>query len=68
MISAKGIEHLMLREVLDQEQVSLSIGTKALAFYEVHEPLLGWSSRYWDQRALLESRIEGHFAKAYSYS
>lgn len=68
VISAKGIEHLILREVLDQEQVSLSIGSKALAFYEEHEPALGWSSRYWDQRALLESRIDGHFPKAYSYS
>lgn len=68
VISAKGIEHLILREVLDQEQVSLSIGNKALDFYEQHEPALGWSSRYWDQRALLESRIEGHFSKAYSYS
>lgn len=68
VISAKGIEHLILREVLDQEQVSLSIGSKALDFYEKHEPALEWSSRYWDQRALLESRIEGHFPKAYSYS
>lgn len=68
VIRAKGIEHLILREILDQEQVSLSIGGKALVFYEEHEPYLGWSSRYWDQRALLESRIEGHFSKAYSYS
>lgn len=68
VIRAKGIEHLILREVLDQEQVSLSIGTRSLQFYEEHEEVLGWSSRYWDQRALLESRIEGHFPKAYSYS
>lgn len=68
VIKAKGIEHLILREILDQEQVSLSIGTRSLTFYEEKEPLLGWSSRYWDQRALLESRIEGHFSKAYSYS
>jgi hypothetical protein len=68
VISAKGIEHLILREVLDQENVSMSIGARALDFYEEHEELLGWSSRYWDQRALLESRIEGHFSKAYSYS
>lgn len=68
VIKAKGIEHLILREILDQEQVSLSIGTRALDFYEEQEPGLGWSSRYWDQRALLEFRIEGHFPKAYSYS
>lgn len=68
VIKAKGIEHLIIREVLDQEQVSLSIGTRALNFYEEQEPMLGWSSRYWDQRALLEFRIEGHFPKAYSYS
>ena len=68
VIRAKGIEHLILRQVLDHEHVSLSIGTRALDFYERHEPALGWSSRYWDQRALLESRIEGHFPKAYSYS
>lgn len=68
VIRAKGIEHLMLREVLDQEQVSLSIGVNALQFYEDHEPLLGWSSRYWDQRALLELKNESHFSKAYSYS
>jgi len=68
VIRAKGIEHLILREVLDQEQVSLSTGSRALSFYEEHEPDLGWSSRYWDQRALLESKIDGHFSKAYSYS
>lgn len=68
VIRAKGIEHLILREVLDQEQVSLSTGSQALKFYEEHEPDLGWSSRYWDQRALLESKIDGHFSKAYSYS
>lgn len=68
VIRAKGIEHLILREVLDQEHVSKSIGSKALDFYEEHEPYLGWSSRYWDQRALLESRVESHFSKAYSYS
>ncbi|WP_460120325.1 P-loop NTPase [Pseudomonas sp. H3_G09] len=68
VIKMKGIEHLILREVLDQEQVALSIGPKALKFYESHETELGWSSRYWDQRALLESRHEGHFPKAYSYS
>ena len=68
VINAKGIEHLILREMLDQEAVSSSIGNSALDFYEEQEALLGWSSRYWDQRALLESRIEGHFPKAYSYS
>lgn len=68
VIRAKMVEHLIIREVLDQEQVSRSIGPRALEFYEAHEDLLGWSSRYWDQRALLESRIEGHFPKAYSYS
>lgn len=68
VIKAKGIEHLILREVLDQEQVSFSIGNRALEFYEEHEPAMGWSSRYWDQRALLESRNESHFSKAYSYS
>ncbi|MCT2412788.1 SIR2 family protein [Pseudomonas aeruginosa] len=68
VIKAKGLEHLILREILDQAQVSTSIGSKALTFYEEHEPALGWSSRYWDQRALLESRIGGHFSKAYSYS
>lgn len=68
VIKEKGIEHLILREMLDQEAVSSSIGTNALGFYEEQEKLLGWSSRYWDQRALLESRIEGNFPKAYSYS
>lgn len=68
VIRAKQIEHLIIRKVLDQEEVSQSIGPRALEFYEAHEDLLGWSSRYWDQRALLESKIEGHFSKAYSYS
>lgn len=68
VIKTKGIAHLILREVLDQEKVSLSVGARALKFYEEHEAALGWSSRYWDQRALLESQIEGHFPKAYSYS
>ncbi|MCW2037601.1 P-loop NTPase [Xanthomonas campestris] len=68
VIRAKMVEHLIIREVLDQEEVSESIGTRALSFYEDHEDLLGWSSRYWDQRALLESNVEGHFSRAYSYS
>jgi len=68
VIKMKGIEHLILREVLDQEQVALSIRGRALQFYEEHEDVLGWSSRYWDQRALLESRREENFPKAYSYS
>lgn len=68
VIRAKGIEHLILREVLDQSHVSKSIESRALEFYEEHEPELGWSSRYWDQRALLEAKIESHFTKAYSYS
>jgi len=68
VIKSKSLEHILLREILDQEHVSKSIGSKALSFYEEHETVLGWSSRYWDQRALLESRIEGHFPKAYSYS
>jgi len=68
VIKMKGIEHLILREILDQAHVALSIGTLALKFYEAHEKELGWSSRYWDQRALLESRHDGHFPKAYSYS
>lgn len=68
VIREKGIEHLILREVLDQSQVSKSIGSRALEFYEEHEPDLGWSFRYWDQRALLEAKVEAHFSKAYSYS
>lgn len=68
VIKKKGLEHLILREVLDQEQVVRSIGTSALKFYESYEVELGWSSRYWDQRALLESQYDGHFPKAYSYS
>lgn len=68
VIKAKMIEHLIIREILDQDEVSKSIGTRALEFYEAHEELLGWSSRYWDQRALLEAKVEGRFARAYSYS
>lgn len=68
VIKMKGVEHLILREILDQDHVAKSIRTRALKFYENHEELLGWSSRYWDQRALLESRHGGNFSKAYSYS
>lgn len=68
VISSKGIEHLIIREILDERNVSKSIGNESLRFYEEQEEILGWSSRYWDQRALLESKIPGHFSKAYSYS
>ncbi|MFM2633792.1 MULTISPECIES: P-loop NTPase [Vibrio harveyi group] len=68
VISSKGIEHLIVREIVDEKNVSKSIGNDALRFYEEQEKILGWSSRYWDQRALLESKIPGHFSKAYSYS
>lgn len=68
VISSKGIEHLIVREIVDEKNVSKSIGNEALHFYEEQEEMLGWSSRYWDQRALLESKIPGHFSKAYSYS
>ncbi|EKO3961725.1 hypothetical protein F2K62_002981, partial [Vibrio fluvialis] len=68
VIRSKGIEHLIVREIVDEKHVSKSIGNESLRFYEEQEEILGWSSRYWDQRALLESKISGRFSKAYSYS
>ncbi|WP_447469048.1 P-loop NTPase [Vibrio harveyi] len=68
VIKAKGKEHLIVREVVDEDNVRKSVGARALEFYSDQEEVLGWSSRYWDQRALLESSIEGHFSIAYSYS
>lgn len=68
VVKARGIEHLILREVLNRDMVSLALGNDARKFYEVHEDLLGWNSRYWDQRALLESKVYANFPKAYSFS
>jgi len=68
VVRARGIEHLILREILGRETVAAALGERALEFYAEHEALMGWSSRYWDQRALLESKSYNNFPKAYSYS
>ncbi len=67
IISAKEYPHLIVRKVFDQERVSESVGLRAIELFEEFEVMLGWNSRYWEQRALLESRT-GNFSKAYSYA
>jgi hypothetical protein len=67
IIGAKEYPHLIVRKVFDQERVSESVGLRALELFEDFEGMLGWNSRYWEQRALLEART-GNFSKAYSYA
>ncbi|WP_406805886.1 SIR2 family protein [Burkholderia semiarida] len=66
-IKAKLLPHRIVREILDVEEVVNSLQLRAFEFYAELEPIYGWSSRFWDQRALLESKA-GNFQKAYSYS
>jgi len=66
-IKAKLLPHRIVREILDVEEVGNSLQLRAFEFYQQLEPIYGWSSRFWDQRALLESKA-GNFPKAYSFS
>ena len=57
----------ILRELMNWQVVRDDLSENANKWYEALLPQLGWNSRYWDQRALLELR-NGHQDTAYSYA
>lgn len=67
MIAAKSIPHRIVREMLDQDVLVSDIGLSTKQMFDELELAFDWSSRYWDQRALFEYRIE-KYSKAYSYA
>ncbi len=66
-IAAKSRPHRIVRELLDQAALVDDVGLEARKLFDELETYYAWSSRFWDQRALLEYRLENQ-GKAYSYS
>ena len=66
-IAAKSRAHRIVRELLDQASLANDVGFEARSLFAKLESSYSWSSRFWDQRALLEYRLES-YTKAYSYS
>ncbi|WP_080898223.1 SIR2 family protein [Variovorax paradoxus] len=66
-IISKSKPHRIVRELLDQEALVRDVGIRAPIIFDDLEYAYGWSSRFWDQRALLEYELE-HYDKAYSFS
>jgi hypothetical protein len=66
-IAAKSRPHRIVRELLDQAVLLEDVGLDARKLFDELEPYYAWSSRFWDQRALLEYRLE-NYGKAYSFS
>ena len=60
--------HRLLRQLLDEEAVMRLVGRrKGRDLYDAVQKLFDWNGRYWDQRALFESRL-GNNAQARSYA
>lgn len=66
-IAAKSRAHRIVRELLDQASLVNDVGFEARSLFARLEGSYSWSSRFWDQRALLEYRLES-YTRAYSYS
>ncbi len=68
-IRAKSYPYLICRVLMERRSVISAVGglDRAQDFYRELEPAFGGNSRFWEQRALLESEA-GHHAKAYSYA
>ena len=55
------VEYRIVRHLMDQATVSRLVGlTNARDWYDSVREFYDWNGRYWDQRALLESRLGEH--------
>jgi hypothetical protein len=67
-ISQKTIHYRIVRRLMDEELIHDWVGTlRSRAWYEELVTYYEWNARFWEQRALLESRL-GHFPRARSYA
>lgn len=68
-IRGKSYPYLICRVLMERKSVTAAVGglAKARDFYRDLEPAFGSNSRFWEQRALLESEAGNHSA-AYSYA
>jgi hypothetical protein len=68
-IRGKSYPYLICRVLMERKSVTAAVGSveRARDFYRDLEPAIGGNSRFWEQRALLESEAGNH-AAAYSYA
>ena len=67
-ISSMTRPYRLVRQLMDQETVVRHVGReRASEWYDQIREEYSWNSRYWEQRALLESRLGDHTA-ARSYA
>jgi len=66
-IARRSYSYRLLREIMDCDVVRNELGDRANEWYEELLPLLGWNSRYWEQRALLSLKNKED-DRAYSYA
>lgn len=68
-IKGKSYPYLICRVLMERKSVMATVGgvAKARDFYRDLEPAFGNNSRFWEQRALLESEANNH-SVAYSYA
>ncbi|AHX16433.1 hypothetical protein CH75_18695 [Dyella jiangningensis] len=68
-IRGRSYPFLICRVLMDRKGVVEAVGDVGAAriIFEALEPVLGSNSRFWEQRALLESEANDH-ARAYSYA
>lgn len=61
-------EHRIIRQLMDEAAVIRHVGPKlGREWFDALRELYGWNGRYWDQRALFESKL-GQHATARSYA
>lgn len=67
-ISQRTIPYRIVRRIMDADLIYEWVGSqRAREFYESLVLNYSWNARFWEQRALLESRL-GHFPRARSYA
>lgn len=68
-LDARHHAYLIVRSLLDEGSVwdTTREIEKSRQWYDDVQEYYGWNARFWDQRALLESRA-GYHAPAYSYA
>lgn len=66
-IARRTYPHRILREIMSNDVVAADLGDLAENWYAELLPLMGWNSRYWEQRALLAIKKK-HDDLAYSYA
>jgi hypothetical protein len=66
-IAQRTYPYRIIRELMDCETTSKDLKESADQWYEELLPLMGWNSRYWEQRALLAA-MRKEDETAYSYA